>query len=52
VLLLDGYNEVDAAVGEFQRYLVLAPEGQFAEQSRNALAQTAGSPDGSGTVPP
>jgi cytochrome c-type biogenesis protein CcmH/NrfG len=52
VLLLDGFNDVDAAVGEFQRYLVLAPEGPFAEQARNALAQTAQPPGGSGTVPP
>jgi cytochrome c-type biogenesis protein CcmH/NrfG len=52
VLLLDGYKEVDAAVGEFQRYLVLAPDGQFATQARNALAQTLEQPSGSGTVPP
>jgi cytochrome c-type biogenesis protein CcmH/NrfG len=52
VLLLDGFNEVDAAVGEFQRYLVLAPDGPFAEQARTALAQTVPSPGGSGTVPP
>jgi len=52
VLLLDGFNETDAAMGEFQRYLVLAPEGPFAEQARNALAQTAQPPGGSGTVPP
>jgi cytochrome c-type biogenesis protein CcmH/NrfG len=52
VLLLDGYKEVDAAVGEFQRYLVLAPDGQFATQARNALAQTLEPPSGSGTVPP
>jgi cytochrome c-type biogenesis protein CcmH/NrfG len=52
VLLLDGFNEVDAAVGEFQRYLVLAPEGPFATQARNALAQIAEPPPGSGTVPP
>jgi cytochrome c-type biogenesis protein CcmH/NrfG len=52
VLLLEGFNEVDAAVGEFQRYLVLAPEGQFATQARNALAQTAAAPGGAGTVPP
>lgn len=52
VLLLDGYNEVDAAVPAFQRYLVLAPDGQFAEQARNALAQTVEPAPGSGTVPP
>lgn len=52
VLLLDGFKEVDAAVGEFQRYLVLAPDGQFATQARNALAQTLEAPPGSGTVPP
>jgi cytochrome c-type biogenesis protein CcmH/NrfG len=52
VVLLDGFNEAEAAVGEFQRYLVLAPEGPFAEQARNALAQTAQPPGGSGTVPP
>jgi cytochrome c-type biogenesis protein CcmH/NrfG len=52
VLLLDGFKEVDAAVGEFQRYLVLAPDGQFATQARNALAQNAASPGGAGTVPP
>jgi cytochrome c-type biogenesis protein CcmH/NrfG len=52
VLLLEGFNEVDAAVGEFQRYLVLAPDGQFATQARNALAQTAAPPGGAGTVPP
>jgi cytochrome c-type biogenesis protein CcmH/NrfG len=46
VLLLDGYNEVDAAVGEFQRYLVLAPEGRFATQARNALAMALEPPPG------
>ena len=29
VLLLDGFNEADGAISEFQRYLVLAPDGQF-----------------------
>jgi cytochrome c-type biogenesis protein CcmH/NrfG len=52
VLLLEGFNEVDAAGGEFQRYLVLAPDGQFASQARNALAQTAAPPGGADTVPP
>jgi len=52
VLLLEGYNEVDAATGEFQRYLVLAPDGSFAEQARNALAQSTESPGSSGSVPP
>jgi cytochrome c-type biogenesis protein CcmH/NrfG len=52
VLLLEGFNEVDAAGGEFQRYLVLAPDGQFATQARNALAQTAAPPGGADTVPP
>jgi cytochrome c-type biogenesis protein CcmH/NrfG len=52
VLLLDGYNEADAAIGEFQRYLVLAPEGQFADQARGALAQALEAAPGSGTVPP
>jgi cytochrome c-type biogenesis protein CcmH/NrfG len=52
VLLLEGFNEVDAAVGEFQRYLVLAPDGPFATQARNALAQALEPPTGSGTVPP
>jgi cytochrome c-type biogenesis protein CcmH len=52
VLLLDGFNEVDAAVGEFQRYLVLAPDGPFATQARNALAQALEPPASSGSVPP
>jgi cytochrome c-type biogenesis protein CcmH/NrfG len=52
VLLLDGFGEVDAAVGEFQRYLVLAPDGRFATQARNALAMTLEPPPGSGSVPP
>lgn len=52
VLLLEGFNEVDAAVSEFQRYLVLAPDGPFATQARNALAQTLEPASGSGTVPP
>jgi len=52
ILLLDGYNEVDGAIGEFQRYLVLAPDGQFATQARNALAQAVEQPGGSGSVPP
>jgi cytochrome c-type biogenesis protein CcmH/NrfG len=52
VLLLDGYKETDAAVAEFQRYLVLAPDGRFATQARNALAQTLEPPGGAGTVPP
>jgi hypothetical protein len=52
ILLLDGYNEVDGAIGEFQRYLVLAPDGQFATQARNALAMAVEQPAGSGSVPP
>jgi uncharacterized protein (TIGR02996 family) len=52
VLLLDGYNEVDGAIAEFQRYLVLAPDGQFATQARNALAQSVERLSGSGSVPP
>ena len=52
VLLLEGFNEADAAVSEFQRYLVLAPDGQFANRARNALAQTLEPAPGSGTVPP
>jgi cytochrome c-type biogenesis protein CcmH/NrfG len=52
VLLLEGFNERDAAVSEFQHYLVLAPDGPFATQARNALAQTLESAPGSGTVPP
>jgi cytochrome c-type biogenesis protein CcmH/NrfG len=52
VLLLDGFGEVDAAVGEFQRYLVLAPDGRFATQARNALAMAIEQPPDSGSVPP
>ena len=37
---------------EFQRYLVLAPDGQFATQARNALAMAVEQPSGSGSVPP
>jgi tetratricopeptide (TPR) repeat protein len=51
VLLADGFGEVDAAIGEFQRYLVLAPDGQFATQARNALAVAVEQPPGSGSVP-
>src|SRR5262245_15362113 len=52
VLLLDGFGQVDAAIGEFQRYLVLAPDGQFATQARNALAMAVERPRTSGSVPP
>jgi uncharacterized protein (TIGR02996 family) len=52
VLLLDGFKEVDGAVADFQRYLVLAPDGPFATQARNALAQSLERAPGSGTVPP
>ncbi|HMF03653.1 MAG TPA: tetratricopeptide repeat protein, partial [Acidimicrobiia bacterium] len=52
VLLLDGFGQVDAAVGEFQRYLVLAPDGRFATQARNALAMAVEQPPTSGSVPP
>ncbi len=52
VLLLDGFNEADGAIAEFQRYLVLAPDGQFATQARNALAMAVEQPSGSGSVPP
>jgi cytochrome c-type biogenesis protein CcmH/NrfG len=52
VLLLDGFKEVDGAVADFQRYLVLAPNGPFATQARNALAQSLEGAPGSGTVPP
>jgi cytochrome c-type biogenesis protein CcmH/NrfG len=51
VLLADGFGEVDGAIGEFQRYLVLAPDGQFATQARNALAVAVEQPPGSGSVP-
>ena len=51
VLLADGFGEVDAAIGEFQRYLVLAPDGQFATQARNALAAAVEQTPGSGSVP-
>jgi len=51
VLLADGFGEVDAAIGEFQRYLVLAPDGQFATQARNALAAAVEQAPGSGSVP-
>jgi lipoprotein NlpI len=51
VLLLDGFNEADGAISEFQRYLVLAPDGQFATQARNALAMAVEQPSGSGSVP-
>jgi cytochrome c-type biogenesis protein CcmH/NrfG len=52
VLLLDGFGEVDGAISEFQRYLVLAPDGRFATQARNALAMTLEPRPGSGSVPP
>jgi cytochrome c-type biogenesis protein CcmH/NrfG len=52
VLLLDGYRDADGAIGEFQRYLVLAPDGPYASQARNGLAQAAEQPAGSGSVPP
>jgi cytochrome c-type biogenesis protein CcmH/NrfG len=52
VLLLDGFGQVDAAVGEFQRYLLLAPDGRFATQARNALAMAVEQPPTSGSVPP
>jgi hypothetical protein len=48
VLLLDGFGQVDAAIGEFQRYLVLAPDGRFATQARNALATAVEQPPTSG----
>ena len=51
VLLADGFGEMDGAIGEFQRYLVLAPDGQFAPQARNALAAAVEQPPGSGSVP-
>jgi cytochrome c-type biogenesis protein CcmH len=51
VLLADGFGDVDGAIGEFQRYLVLAPDGQFATQARNALAVAVEQPPGSGSVP-
>ncbi len=51
VLLRDGFKEVDGAIAEFQRYLVLAPDGQFATQARNALAMAVEQPPGSGSVP-
>src|SRR5262249_56247628 len=37
VVLLDGFGQVDAAIGEFQRYLLLAPDGRFATQAPSAL---------------
>jgi cytochrome c-type biogenesis protein CcmH/NrfG len=51
VLLADGFGEMDGAIGEFQRYLVLAPDGQFATQARNALAVAVEQSPGSGSVP-
>lgn len=52
VLLLDPYGETDAAIAEFQRYLVLEPAGLFAEQARQALADVGADAPGSDTVPP
>ncbi|HMF03663.1 MAG TPA: tetratricopeptide repeat protein [Acidimicrobiia bacterium] len=52
VLLLDGFGQVDAAIGEFQRYLVLAPDGRFSTQARSALAKAVEQPPTSGSVPP
>jgi cytochrome c-type biogenesis protein CcmH/NrfG len=52
VLLLDGFGQVDAAISEFQRYLVLAPDGQFSTQARNALAMAVQQQPTSGSVPP
>jgi cytochrome c-type biogenesis protein CcmH len=52
VMLLDPYGETDAAVAEFQRYLVLEPAGLFAEPARDALAQAGADAPGSDTVPP
>ena len=51
VLLLDGFGQVDAAIGEFQRYLVLAPDGRFSTQARNALATAVEQPPTSDSVP-
>ena len=51
VILLDPYNETDAAVAEFQQYLVLQPAGPFAEQARVALAEAGAEAPGSDTVP-
>ena len=45
------FGEMDGAIGEFQRYLVLAPDGQFATQARNALAVAVEQSPGSGSVP-
>ncbi len=44
------YAEAAVATAEFQRYLVLAPNGQFAEQARRALTEI-GAPAAPGTVP-
>ncbi|MGH8982582.1 MAG: hypothetical protein ACRDY6_01745, partial [Acidimicrobiia bacterium] len=51
VLLAEERFDDTQAIGDAQRYLVLAPDGPFAEQAREILAVLgAGAP--AGTVPP
>ena len=46
IVLANEFGEFAKAQGDLQRYLVLAPEGQFAEQARTLLAQVTSAIDG------
>jgi len=53
VILLRDKSQPDAAIGEFQRYLVAAPDSPLAPQVRQLLAQAveAGSPGSTTSTP-
>lgn len=46
IVVANEYGDFDRAQGDLQRYLVLAPEGQFADQARGLLAQVTSAIEG------
>lgn len=46
IVLANEYGNFTKAQGDLQRYLILAPDGQFAEQVRSLLAQVTSAIDG------
>lgn len=57
IVLANEYGDFPAAQNDLQRYLIFAPQGQFADQARQLLAQVTNAIDGTPvptvtTVPP
>ncbi len=51
VVYVNELYDRNVAIGDAQRYLVLAPDGQFADEARNLLADLGAPVEGSGAPP-